>query len=63
VLTDDWSEHGWALTVAGRREVTRNLTVMIEALRIESRKPARVMDGLDPDQTQNLVQMAFRIHL
>jgi hypothetical protein len=63
VLTNDWSEHGWAITVAGRRELTKNLTVMLEALRIESRKPARVMDGLDPDQAQNLLQMAFRIHL
>jgi len=63
VLGRDYSEDGWSLTVAGRRDVTKNLTLMVEALHIDSSKNARIMSGLAPTQDNSLVQVAFRLHL
>ncbi|QDZ06951.1 hypothetical protein FPZ24_05200 [Sphingomonas panacisoli] len=58
-----WSEKGWALTAAGRRDIGKNLSVLIEALHVDSRKDARASVGLSPDQDQTLVQFALRVHL
>ncbi|MDB5673028.1 MAG: hypothetical protein JWM65_10 [Sphingomonas bacterium] len=63
VLTSAWSENGSAVTIAARRELTRNVTVLAEGLHIESVKAARTQIGLDRNQAQNLFQLAFRLHL
>ncbi|MEO5938991.1 MAG: hypothetical protein ABIQ43_08270 [Sphingomonas sp.] len=62
-LGRDWSEKGWALTAAGRRDIGKDLSVLVEALHIESRKDARAFVGLSPDQDEILVQFALRLHL
>jgi hypothetical protein len=62
-LGRDWSENGWALTAAGRRDISRNLSLLVEALHIDSRKEARGDLGFMPDQDQTLVQFALRLHL
>lgn len=60
-LGPDWSEHGWALTAAGRRDIGAHVSVLIEALHVDSDKDARAYLGLAARQGQTLVQMAFRI--
>lgn len=62
-LGRDWSEKGWALTAAGRRDIGKNVSVLVEALHVDSRKDARALVGLAPDQDQTLVQFALRLHL
>ncbi|MDB5680743.1 MAG: hypothetical protein JWO16_548, partial [Sphingomonas bacterium] len=62
-LGRDWSEKGWALTAAGRRDIGKNLSVLVEALHVGSRKDARALVGLAPNQDQTLVQFALRLHL
>jgi hypothetical protein len=62
-LGRDWSETGWALTAAGRREIGKNLSVLVEALHVDSRKDAREYLGVAAEQDQTLVQLALRLHL
>ena len=62
-LGRDWSENGWALTAAGRRDLSKNLSVLVEALHIDSVKNVRRSTGLDPKQQQDLVQLALRLHV
>lgn len=62
-LGPDWSERGWALTAAARREFGKHLSVLFETLHIDSRKDARAFVGLTPDQDQTQVQLALRVHL
>jgi hypothetical protein len=62
-LGRDYSEDGWSVTVAARRDLTKNLTLMVEALHIDSSKNARILSGLEPMQDNTLVQVAFRLHL
>ncbi|MBS0479161.1 MAG: hypothetical protein JSR79_07675 [Proteobacteria bacterium] len=62
-LGRDWSESGWALTAAGRRDIGRILSVLVEASHVDSRKDARALTGLAPGQGQTLVQFALRVHL
>ena len=59
-LGRDWSEKGWALTAAGRRDIGKNVSVLVEALHVDSRKDARAFVGLAPDQDQTLIQFALR---
>ena len=62
-LGRDWSEKGWALTAAGRRDIGKNVSVLVEALHVDSRKDARAFVGLAPNQAQTLIQFALRLHL
>ncbi|HEX4695965.1 hypothetical protein [Sphingomonas sp.] len=62
-LGRDWSENGWALTAAARRDIGKTWTVLVEALHVDSRKDARASVGLTPDQDQTQVQLALRVHL
>lgn len=62
-LGRDWSEKGWALTAAGRRDIGKNVSLLVEAMHVDSRKDARALIGLAPDQDQTLVQFALRVHL
>jgi hypothetical protein len=58
-----YSEDGWALTVAGRRELGRHLSVLAEFLHVDSIKGDRLRLGLPPRQRQNQLQLAMRVHL
>lgn len=62
-LGRDWSEKGWALTAAGRRDIGKHVSILVEALHIDSDRAARSMLGLDPDQEQTQLQLALRLHL
>ncbi|WP_299429070.1 hypothetical protein [Sphingomonas bacterium] len=62
-LGRDWSEKGWALTAAGRRDIGKNLSALVEVLHIDSSKEARSYIGVAPQQDQTLVQFALRLHL
>jgi len=60
VLSND-DETGWAATVAARWPLMRHATLLAEALHIESRREARLREGLDPHQNQNIVRLALRL--
>lgn len=60
VLSDD-NETGWAWTGAMRWPLMRHATLFAEALHIESRRDARLREGLDPRQHQNVVRVGLRL--
>ena len=62
VLGTDESENGWAATLAARRSFGDHVTLLAEALHVESNREARVRSGLDPRQNQTLLQLAIRLH-
>ena len=62
VLGTDESEHGWAATFAARRSFGDHVTVLGEALHVESERGARTRSSLDPQQDQTVVQLALRLH-
>ena len=62
VLGADDGEKGWALTGAAKRRFGSHVTVLAEALHIDSRRGARVRGGIDPHQRQTVVQLAVRLH-
>jgi hypothetical protein len=62
VLGADESEDGWAATLAARRCFGAHVTVLGEALHVESDRGARVRSGLDPHQNQTVLQLAMRLH-
>lgn len=57
------NEHGWAGTAAASLKVSPHAQLLLEALRIESRRGARARLGLDPHQVQNQLQAALRLSL
>jgi hypothetical protein len=59
---DDNTERGWAATAAWRHRLTPNADVIMEALHVDSRRPARVLAGEAPDQAQTTLQAALRLH-
>ena len=59
-LQDD-NEDGWAMTLAGKRQFTPQLSGIIEFLRIDSTRQARARSGLAAQQTQNQLQMALQV--
>ena len=62
VLGVDESEYGWAATLAARRAFGPHVTVLAEALHVDSRRDARRRSGLDPHQPQTVLQLALRLH-
>lgn len=57
------NEDGWATTVALRHTISRNFTGIIEALHVESRRGMRAVDGLDPSQSQTVLQASLRFKI
>jgi hypothetical protein len=55
------SEHGWALTGAWRYPLNDHLDLRLEAMRIESTRPARVLAGEAPRQVQDVLQSSLRL--
>jgi hypothetical protein len=56
------SEDGWALTLAGRYNLTDNFTAFVEALHVRSERGTRASLGLDPVESQTVVQASLRFH-
>ncbi|EGF90963.1 hypothetical protein ABI_23760 [Asticcacaulis biprosthecium C19] len=60
---DDNTEKGHAATLAWMRPLTEHLDMAAEVVHVQSFRPARVAQGLDPRQSQTQVQVALKIHL
>lgn len=58
-----YSEDGWALTLAARRQLGPHLSLLAEFLHVDSSKRDRLRLGLPPRQRQNQIQLALRIRL
>jgi len=63
VAGPEYSEDGWALTVAGRRRLGPHLTLLAEFLHVDSTRRDRLRLGLPPRQRQNQAQLALRVRL
>lgn len=57
------SEDGWAATVAGAWRLSPHVQLIVEALRVDSRRGSRLRLGLDPRQTQGQLQAALRLSI
>jgi hypothetical protein len=57
---DNKNENGWALTAAWRRPLNRYLDLRLEALRVDSTRPAQVLAGEAPHQAQTILQSSLR---
>jgi hypothetical protein len=57
----DTNEHGWAATGAWRHPLNRLLDLRVEALRIDSDRPARAVIGEAPNQRQTVLQSSLRL--
>ena len=55
-------DKGWAVTLAGHKELDHGLALWAEAIHVESRRDAREREGLAPRQVQNQLQLALRAH-
>ncbi|MGE5722908.1 MAG: hypothetical protein ACM3YM_10655 [Sphingomonadales bacterium] len=62
-MSRDESEHGWSTTVAARYTINTNLTALVEALNVRSRRGTRVNLGLSPFQAQTVFQASLRFKL
>ena len=60
VVADD-DETGWAATAAARWPLTRHATLLGEMLHIDSRRDARLREGLAPRQNQNILRLTLRM--
>jgi hypothetical protein len=58
-------EHGWAVTIAARFNIMRNLTLFAEALNVESDRDNRVTLGgyVSPFESQTVFQLALRFRI
>ncbi len=61
VIGADEGERGWAATFAARREFGPHVTLLAEALHIDSVRNSRIRIGSTPNQAQTLVQLAIRL--
>jgi len=57
----DDDETGWAATAAARWPLFRYATVLAEALRIDSRRDARLRESVAPRQHQNILRLTLRL--
>ncbi|MDB5704847.1 MAG: hypothetical protein JWN66_1963 [Sphingomonas bacterium] len=56
------SEDGWAATLAARRSFGEHVTLLAEALHVDSDRDARARTALTPQQDQNVLQLSLRLH-
>ncbi len=62
VASDNNNEHGWSGMLAYKHPLTRFAEVIVEALHVESNRPARLANaGLPPMQNQTQLQTALRL--
>jgi len=59
---DDNAEHGWAVTAAYNHPLADWASAMVEALHIDSDRPARAYAGEAPTARQTQVQASFRAY-
>ena len=52
---------GWAATGAARWPLVRHATLMAEAVHIDSRRDARLRDGIAPRQHENILRLTLRL--
>jgi hypothetical protein len=57
------NEDGWAITAAARHPVTSWATMLVEVVHVESRRDARLREGLAPRQEQTLGQLALKLKI
>jgi hypothetical protein len=57
---DNKNENGWALTGAWRRPLNRYLDLRLEALRVDSTRPAQALARETPHQAQTILQSSLR---
>ncbi|HZZ90306.1 MAG TPA: hypothetical protein VFE13_18400 [Caulobacteraceae bacterium] len=57
---DDKNERGWAITAAWRRPLSRHIDLRVEALHVDSNRPARSLAGEPPGQAQTVLQSSLR---
>ncbi len=60
---DDNSETGYSATVAWMKPVTAHLDLGLEALEVQSNRPARATQSLAAQQTQTQLQIALKVHM
>ena len=60
VLSDD-DEIGWAATAAAHWPMFRRASLLAEALHVDSRRDARLREGDDPRQHQNILRLSLRL--
>jgi hypothetical protein len=60
VVSDD-DETGWAATAAARWPLRRYAVLFAEAVHIDSRREARLRDGVDPRQHENILRLTLRL--
>jgi hypothetical protein len=59
-VDDDNNENGSSITLAYILKVTRSQRLFVEAMQIESERANRSSIGLQPEQTENLLQVSYR---
>jgi hypothetical protein len=57
----DTSEHGWTLTGAWRYPLSKLFDLRLEAMRVDSTRPSRVLAGETPHQAQTVLQSSLRL--
>jgi hypothetical protein len=62
VLDEDYSDKGWAVTLAARRDLGEHFSLLAEYLHVSSRIEERDEIGLAPRQRTNQLQLALRVH-
>ena len=61
-VTAEEDERGWAATVAYRKELSANISVLAELLHVESRRDQRLLSGIGAHQAQTQLQLVARVH-
>ena len=59
---DDNTDKGGSATIAWIKPVNAHLDLTVEGVTVSSNHPARVTHLIDPRQTQNMVQVALKLH-
>ena len=62
-LTAADDEDGWAVTFGGKRSLGPHLTALVEYLHVHSSRLARARARLDPNQSQDQLQLVLRAKL